>query len=152
MVDIISDKFLAGTEYLKCRFLVFDLLINTGARYCEIQNLEYAQVLSDGTLKILQTKNDTERIVKLPEQLFNRICIHYINYRRLFKQLSYIDFYRWLKTVLTPDMVVSNEKNKSICHGIRKRYIKNLYASGMTCRQIADFMKWKSTGTVAYYL
>lgn len=152
MVDILTDKFLAGKEYLQCRSLIYDLLVSTGARFCEIQNLEYEQVLSDGTLKILQTKNNTERIVILPDNLFNRICIHYTNYKRLFKQLSYIDFYRWLKTFLTPDMVVSNDLNKSICHGIRKRYIKNLYASGMTCRKIADLMKWKSLSTVSYYL
>ncbi len=152
MLDIFSDKFLAGKEYLQCRLLVYDLLVHTGARYCEIQNLEYKQLSPEGTLTILQTKNDTERIVDLPGLLFGRLMTHYVLYNRLFKQLSYIDFYRWLKTFLTPDMVVSNESNKSICHGIRKRYIKNLYASGMTCRQIADFMKWKSTGTVAYYL
>ena len=88
MIDILTDKFLAGTEYLQCRFLVYDLLVHTGARYCEIQNLEYEQLSPDGTLKILQTKNDTERIINLPGMLFGRLMTHYVLYNRLFKKLS----------------------------------------------------------------
>ena len=132
--------------------LIAQVLGSTGLRASEVLSLKKSDIIKPRSLHIKSMKRSKERIIVIDKDLFDTLSEHTGDKETVFKS-NYREIYRFIKSGKAGTNLIKNKKNFSVCHTLRKLYIRNqLFNLGRTVEEITAHIGWLKKTSILYYI
>lgn len=132
--------------------LIIVFCLETGCRISECLNFNSDQILEDQRIKIIQTKTNNFRIVRVSKVLWDSLVEASAFINNPFYFISYKKIYRMVKNNYPVSSFENTKRNNTITHIFRKLAVRIAYHNGLSVNEIKDKFGWKTKSAVMYYL
>jgi len=132
--------------------LITRLLYDTGLRIREVLNLTSNDLLNGCYLHIESLKRSRERVIEVSPSIFAELIKQNKGAGLLFRT-TYKEIYKFIKSGKAGVKLIKNKKNFSVCHTLRKLYIRYcLYELHQTVDEITEHIGWLKKTSILYYI